>query len=132
MTTPTEVLCRGFPNEFAIYLNYTRSLRFDDKPDYSYLRKIFRDLFVREGFQYDSVFDWTVYKYQKNAQAIAEATQKATQAEDEKETSRTRHASTTNVAAAGTPVQSSSVPKGTVNLNMRRGPVKERTEGSGM
>ena len=71
MTTPTEVLCRGFPNEFAIYLNYTRSLRFDDKPDYSYLRKIFRDLFVREGFQYDYVFDWTVYKYQKNAQAIA-------------------------------------------------------------
>src|SRR6218665_2505921 len=63
MTTPTEVLCRGFPNEFAIYLNYTRSLRFDDKPDYSYLRKIFRDLFVREGFHYDYVFDWTVYKY---------------------------------------------------------------------
>lgn len=75
MTTPTEVLCRGFPNEFAIYLNYTRSLRFDDKPDYSYLRKIFRDLFVREGFQYDYVFDWTVYKYQKNAQAIAHASQ---------------------------------------------------------
>nr|KMM72474.1 casein kinase I [Coccidioides posadasii RMSCC 3488] len=73
MTTPTEVLCRGFPNEFAIYLNYTRSLRFDDKPDYSYLRKIFRDLFIREGFQYDYVFDWTVYKYQKNAQAIAQA-----------------------------------------------------------
>jgi len=73
MTTPTEVLCRGFPNEFAIYLNYTRSLRFDDKPDYSYLRKIFRDLFVREGFQYDYVFDWTVYKYQKNAEAIAKA-----------------------------------------------------------
>src|SRR6202000_3412312 len=76
MTTPTEVLCRGFPNEFAIYLNYTRSLRFDDKPDYSYLRKIFRDLFVREGFQYDYVCDWTVYKYQKNAQAIAQAQQK--------------------------------------------------------
>ncbi len=75
MTTPTEVLCRGFPNEFAIYLNYTRSLRFDDKPDYSYLRKIFRDLFVREGFQYDYVFDWTVYKYQKNAQAIAQASE---------------------------------------------------------
>ncbi|KAK2075315.1 hypothetical protein P8C59_009449 [Phyllachora maydis] len=73
MTTPTEVLCRGFPNEFAIYLNYSRSLRFDDKPDYTYLRKIFRDLFVREGFQYDYVFDWTVYKYQKNAQAIAQA-----------------------------------------------------------
>ena len=87
MTTPTEVLCRGFPNEFAIYLNYTRSLRFDDKPDYSYLRKIFRDLFVREGFQYDYVFDWTVYKYQKNAQAQAaqaQGIQPATQDEEEK------------------------------------------------
>ncbi|KFX99808.1 hypothetical protein V490_01646 [Pseudogymnoascus sp. VKM F-3557] len=60
MATPTEVLCHGLPNEFAIYLNYTRSLRFDDRPDYVYLRKIFRDLFVREGFQYDYVFDWTV------------------------------------------------------------------------
>ncbi|KAI5779120.1 kinase-like domain-containing protein [Geopyxis carbonaria] len=83
MTTPTEVLCRGFPNEFAIYLNYTRSLRFDDKPDYSYLRKIFRDLFVREGFQYDYVFDWTVYKYQqKNAAAIQAAAQQGGEEED--------------------------------------------------
>lgn len=63
MTTPTEFLCRGFPNEFAIYLNYTRSLRFDDKPDYSYLRKLFRDLFVREGFQYDYVFDWSLAQH---------------------------------------------------------------------
>jgi len=37
-------------------------LRFDDKPDYSYLRKLFRDLFVREGFQYDYVFDWSVQR----------------------------------------------------------------------
>ncbi|KAG6878309.1 casein kinase I [Termitomyces sp. T159_Od127] len=65
MTTPTDLLCRGFPNEFGIFLNYTRALRFDDKPDYSYLRKLFRDLFVREGYQYDYVFDWSV---QRNAQ----------------------------------------------------------------
>lgn len=30
------------------------------QPDYSYLRKLFRDLFVREAFQYDYVFDWSV------------------------------------------------------------------------
>jgi casein kinase I family protein HRR25 len=109
MTTPTEVLCRGFPNEFAIYLNYTRSLRFDDKPDYSYLRKIFRDLFVREGFQYDYVFDWTVYKYQKNAQAMAQAAgnQPAAAAEEEEPKASRRHvagaATGTNIATAGTP-----------------------------
>ncbi|CAL1694388.1 unnamed protein product [Somion occarium] len=62
MTTPSDLLCRGFPHEFSIFLNYTRALRFDDKPDYSYLRKLFRDLFVREGYQYDYVFDWSVQR----------------------------------------------------------------------
>ncbi|KAK5172468.1 casein kinase I [Oleoguttula sp. CCFEE 6159] len=127
MTTPTEVLCRGFPNEFAIYLNYTRSLRFDDKPDYSYLRKIFRDLFVREGFQYDYVFDWTVYKYQKNAQAIAQAAGTQPQAEEsEDKAGRARHASATNAATAGNTVAAGGV------TDKRRGPVNPRQEGTGM
>lgn len=61
-STPIEVLCKGYPQEFATYLNYCRSLRFDDKPDYSYLRRLFRDLFFRENFQPDFVFDWTTEK----------------------------------------------------------------------
>jgi casein kinase 1 len=76
MSTPVELLCKGFPSEFASYLNYTRSLRFDDKPDYSYLRKLFRDLFVREGFQYDYVFDWTILKYQESVGVDAAAQQR--------------------------------------------------------
>eukprot|EP01043_Picozoa_sp_COSAG02_P010588 COSAG02_NODE_374_length_23583_cov_12.568855_12_plen_436_part_00 len=65
-STPIEVLCKGFPSEFATYLNYCRSLRFDEKPDYAYCRKLFRDLFVREGYIYDYVFDWTVLKHQQD------------------------------------------------------------------
>ncbi|KAH8149111.1 uncharacterized protein LAJ45_06650 [Morchella importuna] len=136
MTTPTEVLCRGFPNEFAIYLNYTRSLRFDDKPDYSYLRKIFRDLFVREGFQYDYVFDWTVYKYQqKNAQAIAQAAgggQQAPQQEemDDKDLTKQR-ATRTNTATAGhPPAQASAKPAGVVSSTRRK--VVDRTGAMGV
>ncbi|AAZ11194.1 casein kinase I, epsilon isoform, putative [Trypanosoma brucei brucei TREU927] len=60
MSTPLETLCRGFPAEFAAYLNYTRSLHFEDKPDYSYLKRLFRELFVREGYHMDYVFDWTL------------------------------------------------------------------------
>lgn len=69
LATPTEVLCKGFPTEFVVYFQYVRSLRFDDKPDYSYLRKLFRDLFVREGFVWDYVFDWTILKYQQQGGA---------------------------------------------------------------
>ena len=62
MSTPVETLCKGFPGEFATYLNFTRSLRFEDKPDYQYLRKLLRDLFVKEGYQMDYIFDWTTHK----------------------------------------------------------------------
>lgn len=63
MLTPVEVLCKSFPSEFISYFHYCRSLRFEDKPDYSYLKRLFRDLFIREGYQLDYVFDWTILKY---------------------------------------------------------------------
>jgi len=65
MSTPVEILCKHFPNEFATYLNYCRALRFEDKPDYSYLRRLFRDLFFRQGYAADYRFDWTVLNYQE-------------------------------------------------------------------
>jgi casein kinase 1 epsilon len=49
MLTPVEVLCKSYPSEFISYFHYCRSLRFEDKPDYSYLKRLFRDLFIREG-----------------------------------------------------------------------------------
>lgn len=51
-----------FSAEFSTYLNYCRSLRFQDKPDYCYLRQLFRNLFHREGNSYDYVFDWNTLK----------------------------------------------------------------------
>ncbi|RZB48265.1 casein kinase 1-like protein 6 isoform X2 [Glycine soja] len=63
MSTSIEVLCKSYPSEFVSYFNYCRTLRFEDKPDYSYLKRLFRDLFIREGYQFDYVFDWTILKY---------------------------------------------------------------------
>ncbi|CAL1382929.1 unnamed protein product [Linum trigynum] len=63
MLTPIEVLCKSYPSEFTSYFHYCRSLRFEDKPDYAYLKRLFRDLFVREGYQFDYIFDWTILKY---------------------------------------------------------------------
>lgn len=62
VSTPINELCRNYPPEFATYLRYCRSLRFDDRPDYAYLRGLFRDLYLREGFADDSIFDWTLMK----------------------------------------------------------------------
>jgi hypothetical protein len=62
-TICTDELCDNVPREFAAYMDRIRALKFEDRPDYSYLRKIFRSLFVRHGFKYDNVFDWTIKRY---------------------------------------------------------------------
>jgi casein kinase 1 delta/casein kinase I family protein HRR25 len=55
-----EALYDSFlPREFAAYIDYTRRLTFDNKPDYSYLRRPFHRLFRAEGFEYNHVFDCT-------------------------------------------------------------------------
>ncbi|EDW66236.1 casein kinase I-like [Drosophila novamexicana] len=62
MSTPIEVLCKGYPAEFSMYLNYCRSLRFEEAPDYMYLRQLFRILFRTLNHQYDYIYDWTMLK----------------------------------------------------------------------
>ena len=64
LSTSIEALTKGMPEEFNIYLNYCRSMKFEEKPDIAYLRKLFKDLFYRMGFDYDFVFDWMVKKPQ--------------------------------------------------------------------
>lgn len=54
---PLEHLCETFPPEFVAYLRYTRSLRFDETPDYAFLRQLFRDVYVRKRYT-DTNLDW--------------------------------------------------------------------------
>ncbi|KAF5202905.1 Casein kinase i [Thalictrum thalictroides] len=63
--TPIEVLCKSHPVEFASYFHYCHSLTFDQRPDYGFLKRLFRDLFTREGYEFDYIFDWTILKYQQ-------------------------------------------------------------------
>lgn len=45
-----------------MYLNYCRGLRFDEAPDYMYLRRLFRILFRTLDHKYDYTYDWTMLK----------------------------------------------------------------------
>mmetsp|Transcript_31961 Transcript_31961/g.53900 ORF Transcript_31961/g.53900 Transcript_31961/m.53900 type:complete len:498 (-) Transcript_31961:1137-2630(-) len=52
-------LCQGCPSQFAEFLAYTRSLKFDAKPDIPYLRKLFRDLYHAQGCgAIPKLWDW--------------------------------------------------------------------------
>jgi len=52
-----------------MYLNYCRGLRFEEQPDYMYLRQLFRILFRTLNHQYDYTFDWTMLKQKAAASA---------------------------------------------------------------
>lgn len=57
-TTPIKELCEGFPEEFAIYLNYVRKLGFEETPDYDFLRELFMKALKNQGDVDDGVYDW--------------------------------------------------------------------------
>eukprot|EP01017_Pseudomicrothorax_dubius_P014380 TRINITY_DN1677_c0_g1_i3.p1 TRINITY_DN1677_c0_g1~~TRINITY_DN1677_c0_g1_i3.p1 ORF type:complete len:164 (-),score=54.24 TRINITY_DN1677_c0_g1_i3:137-628(-) len=83
ISTPIEVLCKDYPEEFATYLNYCRSLRFEDRPDYSWLRRLFRDLFFKLEKEWDLIFDWALQK-DPNGGALSGKTNGMLKEEEEK------------------------------------------------
>jgi serine/threonine protein kinase len=64
--TSIAKLCSDLPTTFESFLRYTRSLEFDEEPDYDYLRKIFSDLGVEEGYGDDTAFDWDIPLLRRN------------------------------------------------------------------
>lgn len=60
--TAIEDLCKGFPDEFCKYMNYCRSLNFEDKPCISDLRRLFKNLMKKKEYEYDYMFDWVIKK----------------------------------------------------------------------
>lgn len=65
ISTSVDILCKNLPQEFGTYLTYCRNLKFEEKPDYAYLKKLFKDLFVRSNFTKDYVYDWNIVAQNK-------------------------------------------------------------------
>ena len=53
-----EVLCYGLPIEFQDYINYVKSLEFEQKPNYNYLRGLFINIMKKNNFSDDRLFSW--------------------------------------------------------------------------
>lgn len=51
-------LCRDMPSQMVEYFKYVKRLDFDDRPDYSFLRSLFRKALEKKNYEDDGVFDW--------------------------------------------------------------------------
>mmetsp|Transcript_19028 Transcript_19028/g.32500 ORF Transcript_19028/g.32500 Transcript_19028/m.32500 type:complete len:218 (+) Transcript_19028:466-1119(+) len=63
VNTPLEELTQGAPKEFFDFMVYCRNMEFSEDPDYSYLRRILKELYVKCGFENEFIFDWTIQRY---------------------------------------------------------------------
>ena len=58
--TSSEELCKGFPEEFKEFVEYTRNLEYTEQPDYDMLRNKFVNLVTKKnGENFDYIYDWT-------------------------------------------------------------------------
>ena len=60
--TTADELCKGFPNEFAKYIEYTRNLEFEVDPDYKYLRNLLVSALEKQNAKFDFWYDWVKEK----------------------------------------------------------------------
>ncbi|KAK2963304.1 putative Casein kinase I [Blattamonas nauphoetae] len=61
INTPLETLCEGIPQEFGLFLKYAKDLKFEQKPDYFYIKRLFRTIFLKNEFVLDFIYDWTIH-----------------------------------------------------------------------
>lgn len=69
ISTTIDSLCKGLPLEFSTFLTYCRNLKFEEKPDYPYLRNLLRDLFNKNGYEWDHMYDWNIIIKEKKKSA---------------------------------------------------------------
>ena len=53
-----EDLCKGLPIEICKYMKYVKSLKFDEDPDYDYLRRLFLIILLKMKERFDLNFSW--------------------------------------------------------------------------
>lgn len=68
---------------------HIKNLKFEEEPDYDYLRKLCKDLFDESGFVDDKVFDWTESNLKREASetALTETNPKCLPVDDSKSSS---------------------------------------------
>ena len=60
MATSTENLCKGFPNELQIMINYTRNLKFEEDPNYEYMNILIRTMTNTIRPEESNIYDWSI------------------------------------------------------------------------
>jgi casein kinase I family protein HRR25 len=82
METTPHVLCKGFPEEFEQYVDYSRNLKYEDDPNYKYLKNLFSNI-LKDDTEY--IYDWDIGNKTMNTITTSNTSRKAFIFRDKKE-----------------------------------------------
>ena len=57
-----EEASKDIPVAIVNYIKHCRELKFEQRPNYEHLKRLFKDAYAKEGFARDNLFDWFVQK----------------------------------------------------------------------
>ena len=55
----SKELCIGLPNQFYQFVDYCRLLKFDEEPNYEYLKGLLIEVMNNNSFGFDYIYDWS-------------------------------------------------------------------------
>ena len=55
----SKELCIGLPNQFYLFVDYCRQLKFDEEPNYEYLKGLLIEIMNNNSFGFDYIYDWS-------------------------------------------------------------------------
>lgn len=58
INTKIDLLCKDSPPEFKSLLTYCKALRFEENPDYDYMKRLLTAVATRDQIKINNVFDW--------------------------------------------------------------------------
>ena len=68
-----EDICKDLPEEFITFLQYTRNLLFEEKPDYNHLRNLLSKMYEKNDFEMDMICDWNSFIEKKERYKLKQA-----------------------------------------------------------
>ncbi|CAD8098770.1 unnamed protein product [Paramecium sonneborni] len=58
LATSSETLCKNHPKQLYHFIEYAKNLKFDEKPDYNYLKNLFMSIMKENELRIEYIYDW--------------------------------------------------------------------------
>eukprot|EP00164_Ancoracysta_twista_P002390 GFYU01003167.1.p1 GENE.GFYU01003167.1~~GFYU01003167.1.p1 ORF type:complete len:426 (-),score=79.15 GFYU01003167.1:129-1406(-) len=101
VSTNLHTLCQDLPPQFAAFMTSARELKFEEKPDYAYLRGLFNTIMLSIDAERDNVYDWVIVKQSMRRKSVS-GPAAAAQHQDSATADRRKSVDAVTHATAGT------------------------------